>query len=406
MDEISQETLRRVENNDDELTKLSISSIVGTVSNSRNMFWSDNNNDYSRLGSSIAENTNIKHLDISLNGIQFHCSDDDEVYRTLQVTDRGFYDGLKCNSSISKITLRCASDILVGGVFHEILKTYQENNEYITYLEIIMADMQNGGEHAIAETMRCCTNIQELDINNIALGGLDIYSMTRRQQLQPIVEAIRGHSSMANLSLENCQVGTVDQCEVLATLLRDPTSNLQSLNLRTNSVNFEGANIIVNSLINNTKLRKLYLSVVSMYRNGAACLFSKLICNTSSINSLHSSNHSLEKVSFESYSNTDLFITTQMNMDANKSHVATRKILHYHPNIDMSPLYNLDVEEEDEQNLKGLPYVVAWFERAKGAVDQAAWKKEIDRRKLSSIYQFAQAMPFLFAPASYTNEWE
>ena len=391
MDNQSRETLRMVEQN--ELITLIIQGAgAGT-------FFSENNTDYSRLGSSIAENTNLEHLDVSMNGLVSRSGDDNVCYPTLEVSNDAFFNGLKCNSSISKVTLRCGGATLVGGVFHEILKAYQENNEHITYLEIRMPDIQNGGEQVIAETMRRCTNIQELDINSIALGGFDINSMTRRQLLQPIAEAIRGHSSLEKLSLDNCQVG--NQCEVLATLLEDPNSNLQSLNLRSNSINFEGANVIVNSLINNTKLRKLYLSVAPIYRNGAAGLFSKLICNTSNINSLHSSNHSLEKVSFESYSNADLNCCVEMNVYANKGHVATRKILHYHPNIDISPLYNLDVEEDDEQNLKGLPYVVSWFERADEAVESySGWKNEIERRKLSSIYQFAQAMPLLFVPTS------
>ena len=56
-----------------------------------------------------------------------------------------------------------------------------------------------------------------------------------------------------------------------------------------------------------------------------------------------------------------------MNRDANKRHVAIRKILRYHPNIDMEPFFEWDLEEEEEgeQTLKALPFVIDWFERAK-----------------------------------------
>ena len=327
MDGIYRETLRKVEQNDYTLTTLSIKSCddhnIGTGT-----FFSENNTDYSRLGSSIAENSNIEHLDVSFNGLVSH------YHPTLEVTNDAFFNGLKRNSSISKVTLRCGRRVLAGGVFHEILNAYQENNEHITYLQIRSADVQNGGENAIADTLRCCTNIQELDLQNVVSGIDNNDSMDRRQRLVPLVKAIRGHCSLENLSLENCQVGSVDQCEVLATLLSDPNSILQSLNLRTNIIGIEGANVIINSLANNTKLRKLYLTLNRTDRYEAAKNFYTLLCNTSSINDIHSSNHSLEEVSFESYCHVDMLSLELMNRNTNKNYVAIKKILKYHP-IDM-----------------------------------------------------------------------
>ena len=50
---------------------------------------------------------------------------------------------------------------------------------------------------------------------------------------------------------------------------------------------------------------------------------------------------------------------------------------------------------------KALPYVIAWFEKAEEAVaGEEEWSYNIEERKLSAIYQFAQAMPLLFVPAS------
>ena len=109
-----------------------------------------------------------------------------------------------------------------------------------------------------------------------------------------------------------------------------------------------------------------------------------------------------------------------MNEDANKSNVAIKKILKYHPNIDMEPLFEWDAED-GEQNLKALPYVISWFDRAKVTVaanaegddegdgdssadsDDEEESYNIDRNKLSAIYQFAMAMPTLFVPASHNE---
>ena len=95
----------------------------------------------------------------------------------------------------------------------------------------------------------------------------------------------------------------------------------------------------------------------------------------------------------------------QLNEETNKSHVAIKKILKYHPNINMQPLFKWNMEGEGERNLKALPYVIAWFERAEGvACEEGRESYNIDRRKLDTIYQFAKAMPLLFVPASHIKE--
>ena len=61
-------------------------------------------------------------------------------------------------------------------------------------------------------------------------------------------------------------------------------------------------------------------------------------------------------------------------------------------------------EREGERSLKALPYVIDWFRRAEDAVDasnRAGYSGQIVEFKrsiseLSSIYQFARAMPLLF----------
>ena len=95
-----------------------------------------------------------------------------------------------------------------------------------------------------------------------------------------------------------------------------------------------------------------------------------------------------------------------MNREANKSHVAIKKILKYHPNIDMEPLFEWNMEGDGERDLKALPYVVAWFERAGEAVAGDRNSYKMGERKLSAIYQFAKAMPLLFVPASHVIKGE
>ena len=62
--------------------------------------------------------------------------------------------------------------------------------------------------------------------------------------------------------------------------------------------------------------------------------------------------------------------------------------------MDMEPYsYFADWISDDEQTLKGLPYVLALFEKANKSYDGGP-------RKLSAIFQFTRAMPLSFAAAA------
>jgi len=69
--------------------------------------------------------------------------------------------------------------------------------------------------------------------------------------------------------------------------------------------------------------------------------------------------------------------------------------------MDMRPFFQLgsDDEEEKEGNQKALPYLIAWFDRAREAVtksDEEEGGYTVEERKLSSIYQYVRAMPLRF----------
>ena len=176
-----------------------------------------------------------------------------------------------------------------------------------------------------------------------------------------------------------------------------------------------------NSLADNTKLKILDLNE-NPFDPSVVGIFCSVLCNTSSVNDTYRSNHTLKALVLSDEQQEQhedlLFSLRRLNIGRNKSHVAIRKILKYHPNIDMGPLFEWD--SDGEQSLKALPYVVDWFERAKEAVadeDMLTDDEDIDNedddnsvsddydycvdeRKLSAIFQFAKAMPLLLEPIS------
>ena len=223
------------------------------------------------------------------------------------------------------------------------------------------------------------------------------------EQLPLIVEGVRGLRSLEKLDLWNNSIGAAG-CQTLATLLKNSNYNIRTLGLGGNRVDMNGAIAIVNSLSKNSRLRHLNLRhnpVDSTDDTSLTQALETLLCNTSSINDTYASNHTLENTGL-SYPERLEFLL-DLNKDTNKSHVAIKKILKHHPKIDMEPLFDWDAEE-GEQNLKALPYVIAWFGRARAAVADDDESYNVEEKKLSAIFQFAKAMPLLFVPASHIKK--
>ena len=157
-------------------------------------------------------------------------------------------------------------------------------------------------------------------------------------------------------------------------------------------------------MINNNKLQKLYLDNNPTDQT-IQDVFSNVLCNTSSIEQTDSSNHTIQTIDLghRHGHGQQLESLLELNRDTNKSHVAIKKILQNHSNIDMDPqLFEWGMEEEGEQNLKALPHVVNWFERARVAVaDEEQYN--IDGRKLNATFQFAKSMPLLFGGIATIN---
>ena len=378
MNSNSQETLRRIEQNDAGLSLLWINS---------SGFQSSDASDYSRLGAAIGNNTHLTKLWMNLGANQ-----------ALDIANTEFFNGLKRNSSISDLQLHCRNQTLIGGVGHEILKSYQKNNNNLTSLCIKHAVLDNGGGDAIADTLRWCRNLKTISLTHNSITD---------EQLLPMIDAIRGHRMLENLYLFENRIGNAG-CHALATLLADTNSNLQILSLFRNNINNEGATAIGKSLANNTKLKRLYLYQNQFDQSVVLGIFCTVLCNTSSVNDTYSSNHMLDtlvlSVEQQGQHANNLATFLKMNEETNKSHVAIKKILKYHPNIDMKPLFEWD--SDGEQTLKALPHVVDWFERAKEAVADDGDREgyHVEQRQLSAIFQFAKAMPLLFVQPSNTKE--
>ena len=340
-----------------------------------------------RLGKYIAKNTYLSMLDIQL----YNFPNGEE----LVITDQEFYNGLKRNSSIQQLYLTGNSvnqDNMLGNVGCGILNAYRENCTNLTELTIGSMDITSDID-LVKTTIRNCTNLKEITLHRCSIND---------RVLTQIIQVFEGLNQLNCLYLGDNVIGNRG-CEAIAQFLAVPNNNISSLGLSYNNIGNEGAGAIINSLQTNTQLHTLFLlgNPVDGYISDAA---SELLCNTTSINSIHSSNHMLRELTLPNHStNTQLESLLKLNEIENKSHVAMRKILEYHPNIDMEPLFDMASDLEDEQTLRGLPYIVDWFDRAKEALLDEVGTYNIDRKKLSAIYQFARAMPLMLESASHSK---
>jgi len=382
-------------------------------------FVSESPDDSARFGACVMKNTNITNLVVDINNTG------------LDTADIAVYEGLKLNKSIKWVELANNGYYNVGNsVRHplgeagqQILNVYQENNTYLSGIKITCCDINNGGDELIAKTLSRCVYLTK-----VTLGIMQMTDV----QLSLMIEALKDHPMLQTLKLYGNRI-TNAGCQAIANLLEDPTCNLEKLNLYNNDIDNDGAVVLINSLRGNKMLQDLWLhGNAQIDHQSMEEAFSQLLCNTSSINDTYSSNHLLEQVRLqrESRISSQLASLLIMNFGKNKDLVAIKKILKYHPKFDMTTLFNLAAEGEN--NLKALPFVVSWFSRAVvhflfDAEDDSSdedsdddsedddsydddsshdfWGEyNLDARKLSAVYQFAQAMPLLFVPASHTEE--
>jgi Ran GTPase-activating protein (RanGAP) involved in mRNA processing and transport len=206
----------------------------------------------------------------------------------------------------------------------------------------------------------------------------------------------------ASLSILNLRHNRIVSggCQSLAALLVNPNSNLEELHLGFNNIGDEGACIFANALSTNRKLKTLSLGNNNeISAEGWPC-FSKVLCDTSSINNAFHSNHMLESLGDDEDMPADNMPVDVKSLLAlnrrfdDKKQVAIKKILKHHQHFDMQPFFEWD--------LKVLPIAVKWFERAQSIENNE--EVGVGRHKLGAIYQFIRAMPEVFEPAPWQRE--
>ena len=257
------------------------------------------------------------------------------------------------------------------------------------------------GITALASTLVESESLQCLDLSsNYHIGDTGVAAL------------VSGITAAANTSLENLRLSgnafTTAGIRSLATLVESERSCLKVLDLGSIRDADEQSAILANALANNTSLTHLGIGY-GIPKAGEEA-FSKLLCDTSSINTIYSSNHTLEVIGDiedggepePSHDSIKRYLMLNRNTRVFKYHGLNLmcKILINYPDLgDMEPFYRW--------KLKFLPLIADWFQRACYYRNYLEESFEIFQcRELSGIYKFIRGVPLLVSDGYWSQQLE
>ena len=367
---------RRIELDDSVLTGLRICRFYPIISERVGIYKPNEVAGLLDLGKNIGKNSNLLAF-----GFEDNFGNQDSL-------PREFLEGLCTNKSIQNLTIQ-ECDVSDSSAL-SILRSFEKRKTFTLRLSFIDCDLQGGRVSLL--TSNLCQLLRSLIEISFCGNRIDCDLLTE------LVTAIRGNQELEILDLTDNLIGRTG-CITLASLLQDQHCNLVQLHLADNEIDDDCIEIISEALLQNTTLTDLDLYDENHLITPSAWEYvSQALCDSSSPSAIYHSNHSLNNIEFEDapWSEVgDLDLYLKMNESENKKHVAMRKILHHYDSFDMESLFGLD--------LKILPVVLHWFEKASKASAEHT-DVNINAAMLSAIYQFSQAMPLLFLPASHNKK--
>eukprot|EP00985_Skeletonema_marinoi_P014355 scaffold7266_cov121-Skeletonema_marinoi.AAC.17 len=237
------------------------------------------------------------------------------------------------------------------------------------------------GHRSLGTLVQRATSLTSLNLNGNTIDD---------EGLQCLVEDMANCCSLQTLYLSDNHLITAVGLRTLPAFFQSDNCCLKELWLFEINFGDDGAAALANGLIGNESLTTLPFSLdgSGMTSRGWAA-FSKLLCDTSSVNNTYLSNHTLVEIGgFRNVGNPSAIVEYLTLNKLQNCAAAICKILKNHPDIDIEPLF--------QWKLKCLPLVVTWLENARsylGNVNESTGTFQC--RQLSALYKFVRGMPQL-----------
>ena len=225
------------------------------------------------------------------------------------------------------------------------------------------------------------------------LKDLDLgYTSIDDNSLQTLAAGLANNTTLEELSLSGNRSITANGLSHLIPFLQSESCSLSSFFLYRINFGDAGAAVLTHGLGNNNSLKRLWFYPAACGMTSAGWQsFATLLCDTSSINNTYQSNHTIELIG-ESYNvgspvnqvHELVRNLLRMTENANSRGIAKCKILLYHRDLDVEPVFKWD--------LKFLPLMVTWFEK----IYRCNMLPSIFNTRcseLSVVYKFIRGMP-------------
>ena len=220
--EESNKTLIRLENNDPEMTAVSVINRDHSPRHnikSNGCFWLHDGADLSRLGNAIGHNTHLESI---------------SLHKSSEWTrdSRPLFEGIQQNTTMIYLWLE-------GGIGNEISSMNIRNLSDM--ICIYRCDLRGGVAGALVPCIKKCHKLKQIEILNCDIDD---------DSLNDIASGVRGLSSLQTLFLwrrrSSDSIG-IEGSEALASVLKDPNCNLTNLQLLLTGFNDESTTKIVSS---------------------------------------------------------------------------------------------------------------------------------------------------------------
>ena len=269
-------------------------------------------------------------------------------------------------------------------------------------LELSHASIDYDKAAALSSGLVGLHSLKDLSLRNSIVGD---------DALHCLIAAIENNATLEWLDVSQNTSITAKGLNTLSILLKSERCSLKYLDLRDMRIGDDGAKLLAEALAGNKSLKRLEFSETdSRYGlfpgSGITATgwsaFTRLLCDTSSINKTYLSNHTLGMCTKYYRYNPfgrplpviappDVEYYLALNRDHEQASIY--KILSEHPEFDMKPLLQ-------QWQLKFLPLMVAWFKTARASqhlmrFDMFTSIDVLLRRELSAIYQFMRGLPSL-----------
>jgi len=329
-----------------------------------------NTGGWERLGAAFGRNLTVRDLRLSRRGDYNNVSE--KVFQCIEA----LYRGIQTNTTINKLEIYldlfpCDGSLptlnLQEAQFKESLKHLELKGEQVISTDQCVM-IQSFIESTTLEKFRIC-HLLEFERDNVSVRMLIL--------------------ACANVKRLELHCESAFHYDSVALLLGNPRSMLSEMNIGWIK-DTDGLSSIAEGLANNSTLRTLCLSY-----SGDWGPMAKALCDTSTIQRIITSNHTLESIWGNRYGLPPLIRNyLKLNSETNKELVIRKKISLYYFRGEY------DVSTFETMDIKCLPRVLAMIGGGQTIDNAEVLRKDDKINQYSAIFRMLKCIPYLCSASS------